>query len=439
MSTKTILLLPSTSMDKEQFKHDENNLIRLSERHRELLNINERIIKIENSSKTASIKLSQFRAFKEDIQTIKNLSISLDNITCIGFVTTYNFNKLFNDSKKNIVTVVEEDEILTKNITSLIGADPEFLIYDKVSSEIKSASSLITKAGDLGSDGAMGEVRPSPSTTPEGLVKNIQSIFNDSRYNELMSTYTCKATCYAKNAFRDFPVGGHIHVGNIEAMDHVSTDLKLRIFAIINKILDEFLGIPLIKIDLGYQGKGRRNSNISPGGAGYGNFGQYRLAPKNGATKDKRLEYRTLSGMWLMHPLVATAVLGTAKLIIDEIWFRLINTNFEQQLIFPDTVDYTKIYSNSFSAWEMIPICKEFNAIKPSQVMSAILREANPEKIDKQFLNLWHENLKSFNLYSAYELYVKLLKDILLVPTNELDEADKTIQSNWIENKKFLI
>lgn len=429
MNKKQLILIPSPTMDNNKKKdRKEESLIRMTARVRDALGFDEDKVNI-GYAKT-NINLSIYKAFIEDIRAIKNMGFSDAEKSKIAFVTTSNYKKIVkenSDDPKKVWISKEEEEIV-------FGADPEFLIYKE--DEIIPAFTLLNHIGAMGSDGAMGEVRPAPATSPEGLVKNIQQIFKSNVYEQIVKNYIFKAACYVKTTQRDYPVGGHIHIGNPIQILKLQTIQRERVFKTINKIMDELISVPLIKLDGKEQGKNRRVGCKTSSKGGYGFFGELRTA---GSDQNFRLEHRTLSGMWLLHPTVATAVLGTAKAIIDEVWLRIATNEFDPEYAFPEKYVNSNIWKPGFDEWKNFPICKDFKCIESSDTLIKQLHESDPNFINKEFLDSWLIRMKKMSVYKKYDSYINLLYEILNVSSEELQKQDKIIQHTWIENKKFII
>lgn len=432
MDKKMLILVPSDMMDRNRKKdRNEDSLIRMSARARDNLGFDEDKVSIFSKEKN-SVDLNIFKAFVEDIKNIRNMSFTEEEKNRIAFVTTNNYNKIVKENNADARKIWVSKEL--KKI--VFGADPEFLIYDKNEIEIVPAYTLLNHFGDMGSDGAMAEVRPAPTHNPEDLVTNIRNIFTSKNYEQIVNNYVLKAACYVKTDKRDYPVGGHIHIGNPCEILKVDADDRSYIFRTINRILDELVSVPLIKLDGKEQGSGRRVGSKTSSKGGYGFFGEYRTA---GEGVDFRLEHRTLSGLWLMHPTVAKAVLGTTKAVIDEIWTTIINKNFDLNYVFPKKYSDNAMWKKGFDMWKTFPICKDFNCIASSDIIIKQLHESDPTFIDKEYLEGWLTRMRSMSVYSTYQEYIELLYEILSINSKEIQQQDRTIQKNWIENKKFII
>lgn len=434
MAKSKLVLVPSSSMDSNK-KGDrrEDTLIRLPKISREHL---DSVISIDPSTKlelysnTGNTKnrintsklLSVFRAFSKDIRGCRDKGMSSEDLLHVGFVTTSTFNKIAGNPEKNKVWVAKDIN------DTVIGADPEFLLFDDDGNVIR-ANNVLSYNGMLGCDGAMAEVRPEPAIEPEELVRNISEIFHNQDITSPIIQYKWVAGCYHKDQSRDYPVGGHIHIGNpIQITDMNSEDRGL-FFRVLNKTIDELLAIPMTKIDGAYFGSSRRTKCTM---GKYGYYGEWR-------TCNGRLEHRTLSGMWLMHPTLATCVLGTTKAIIDEVFNLVLENKFCMNYIFPDNLKGRDLWHPDFEEWKNIPLAMDIGCVASSRYMAESLNNSNAGKINALFVKDWHKKMKRLSTYKTYAKYIDGLAEMLKINHSEYDKFDKTIQKNWIEGKKFIV
>jgi len=198
---KKLVLLPSRSMDNNR-KDDrnENGLIRMAAKARDFMSFTDDKVEIwtvAGSERQASVLLDIFHAFNSDVKKIKELirkgELKPADQNRIGFVTTKMYKRITGgDDDSNIwVSSGVHDTV--------IGADPEFLLFDEDGNVIH-ANSLMKKEGIIGCDGAMAEVRPGPSTSPEGLIRNIKKAFSNKSLTSAITHYDWMAGCYYQNS-----------------------------------------------------------------------------------------------------------------------------------------------------------------------------------------------------------------------------------------------
>jgi hypothetical protein len=426
-SKKKLVLVTSAEMD----DRSEGGNIRMSAKARKFMGFNDEEVEIWTKTSTALLKIHQ--AFKKDVEKAKALvsngQLKKSDLNRIGFVTTNMYESITaNDQAISVWISGNTDKVV-------IGADPEFLLFDE-EGRIIAANSVMTKPGLVGSDGAMAEVRPPPSKDPDGLVSNIRNIFADKELTVRINPYKWIASCYYRGATRDYPTGGHIHIGNPKQVARMPMSTREMFFNVFNKIIDEKLSIACIRLD-GPMGKSRRtNCQMSAAGTnGWGWFGEWRPC-------DGRLEHRTLSGMWLIHPVVAKCVLGTAKAIIDEVIKLWASKAFNYRYVIPskyDSLSKDSMNDNSFTEWAKLPMCKDMRAGMTSGDLRSILNNSESSDITKSWLNNWHKDMKELSTYKEYYKYIDGLGEILRLSSKELLGFDRNIKNNWLGNKQYII
>ena len=430
MSRVKLVLVPSTKMDSNKKDgRNEHGLVRMSKIARDNMGFDK---KVEIYPETESVEkriggsmlLDIFQAFSEDIKKIRESGASEEEMTRIGFVTTKTFQKITGEQEPKI----RRDIWISDDINdTVIGADPEFLLFDQENNIIR-ANNVLSYHGPLGCDGAMAEVRPKPAISPEALTENIRVLLADNQYTNSIKNYRWVAGCYFKDNNRDYPIGGHIHIGNPVKIARISPDRRGDFFKSFNKIIDELLSIPMIKIDGADQGGARR---IGCTMGKYGYFGELR-------TDKGRLEHRTLSGMWLMHPVLSTLVLGTVKAIIDEVYRHVADNDFDLDYMFPSKLRGAHIWDADFARWQEIPLVKDIGCVLPSSDMIELLHKSSSARISTKFLNNWHNRMKNFSTYKMYSKYIDGLREVLKNSTKTFHEYDKELKKNWLEGAKFL-
>jgi hypothetical protein len=428
MSKKKLILVPSKQMDSNQKKErNEHTLIRLSAPARENLGFNNKVEVWKTGGNVPTV-LSIYHAFVNDIKMAKD-KYSPEDFKRIAFVTTDVYKAITGKTVEGNIWISENSE------STMFGADPEFLIFE--GTNVIKAHNVLTHDGPMGSDGAMAEIRPKPSKDVEELVKNMSIIFSDKKY-EGIHKYDWMAACYHKDANRDYPVGGHIHIGNNVVLD--KNNDKSYFFVVMNKILDELLAIPMTKLDGTEKGSCRRSKcqMANTGHPGYGHFGELR-------THDGRLEYRTLSGMWLIHPSVAKAVIGTAKAIVEEANALAENYqldyifNNEKTLVNANRLENSKIWLPDFDGWKNVPLLKDMGCTHSSKYMINILNNSTSNMITNKYIKSWYNRLRKMSSYKSNSTWIDGLYEILLLPEKEIGAYGREIKHNWLKDNKFLV
>lgn len=444
MSKKKLVLLSSKAMDDNQKPdRNEHGLVRMSATVRKHMKFVDNTVEIfpvdvsatEKIAKTQS--LSIFQAFLTDSRSIKKKvvagELTAEEAVRVGFVTTKTLNKITGGSTAKSKRSIWVSDTISDTV---IGSDPEFLIFDRDSGNIIRANNVMSKSGKLGSDGAMAEIRPDPTVDPAAHVANMIKIFKDDKAVKLIDKYRWSAECYHRDSNRDYAVGGHIHIGNPMKIADMPQDNRIAFFRCMNKIMDELLAIPLIKLDGADKGSKRRiDCQINSGGGGFGYFGEYRLC-------GGRLEHRTLSGMWLLHPSVARAVFGTAKAIIDEVFKLVSDRKYSKKYmcLFPESSRNTRhMWKKGYDGWKKIGLLRDMQCVATSDLMIDTLHKSSPSSINSVYLNKWLSKMKSFSTFRRHSQYIYGLHEILKISTSNLQGWDREIQKNWIRKKKFMV
>lgn len=432
MKEQSLILMISERMNENKKDgRNEHNLIRCSAAVRESLSISATTIDLEGANGSALLNIHQ--AYSDDIKRLKSCGVVAPaDMVRVAFVTTDVMERLTNDINQPFAIVKCG---LPKLKTLLLGADPEFLLFSGPS--IVRASSVMQKAGPIGSDGAMIEVRPEPSPDPEVIVDNIKKIFTNEALTKPVQSYDWIAGIYHKDASRDYPVGGHIHIGNPAGISKIPQDDRNFLFAVLNKIIDELLALPMIKLDGADLGKSRRSDCKMAvyGTTGYGFYGEWRLC-------QGRLEHRTLSGLWLAHPKLSKYVLGTAKAIAEAVYAYITATGFKTESFKHPDIDlnnHKHLYRSDFDGWENIQLAKEFGCISGSNLMSNLLNNSRASSINKKFLVDWYTKIRRLETYNKYSAYVDGLYEVLKLRPAHLQKIDVDIKKNWIKGNDFII
>lgn len=429
---KKLILIPSEKMDNNKKKNrDEHGLVRMSAPARKNMGFDDDSVELWQTKTGSKVTtaLSIYQAFSSDIKRLKSDGYTPEELKRVGFVSTKTYNKITGNKSK---TEDKANIWISPNIEHIMfGADPEFLLFNNA--DIVRANSVLDYNSILGCDGAMAEIRPKPAHDVEQLVKNMRTIFSDHAPDGIKQ-YDWKAACYHKDSQRDYPVGGHIHIGNPLKVAKMQGNRKDLLFKVINKIMDELLSVPMIKLDGTEKGCARR-TQCSMGKYGY--FGEYR-------THDGRLEHRTLSGMWLLHPSLARAVIGTAKAVVDEVYRYVKHNDFKTEYFFPnglkdDYGDIPNVWRKGFNKWKDIPLAQDMDCITSSERMIELLNSSKTSSINIPYLKKWYAGLKRMSTYKENSHYIDGLYEILTISARELQEWDREIKNNWLSDKKFLV
>lgn len=430
---KQILLVKSDSMSNNKKEgRRENALLRASAVTRDNLKFEtNKCTTISSYEDGTDVELSPFKAFSKDIKQAHMLCdkgvIDKKDLSKVCFVTSKSFNKFTNDENQEVVKV-----LINKTFNEmLIGTDPELLIMQK--GEVVKANDIpgFTKHAKFGSDGAMAELRPDPSYTPEGLVKNIRILLSDKEMTKNIQNYDWMSACYFENKNRDFPVGTHLHFDNPIKIKALTLERRTRLFAVTNRILDELLTIPMIRLDgqLGHNRRAKCKMSQVMGygnnyGTGYGFFGEWRIC--NG-----RLEHRSLSGLVIADPDICRDVFGVGQAIVEAIYREVLKCDLDPEFILPEKFTAKGVYNKEFKDWTKVPLTEVFGCTNSSEFMKTVMDNSSRVDISKNYISKWLNKLRKISTYGKYENYVESLGELLNSSAKTLDGLNKNIKQNW--------
>jgi hypothetical protein len=445
-----LLLVVSPKMDANRKQgRNEDGLIRLGSHARENLGLTtDKSIELWPDTGSADDRINRaraleiFEAYKEDLKGLKNSGIPEEEYLRSGFVTSKTFEVVCRDRQK------KKDKIwIADSITdTVIGGDPEFMLFNK-NGKMISASRCLEFVSDLGNDGHLAELRPKPATTPKDFVKNIESILKSRANDKKISNLGWMSGCYYKGPYHDggvdydmiFAVGGHIHFGTpvmlVRAMEKMNSASKLVMYQCMKKTLDEFVAIPCMRLDGMDESTKRRD---------YHNYG----ALHDIRTDHGRLEWRTLSGMWMSHPVLAKAVLGASKAVSHAFFQYLEKNKYKKEVIFPEELSIRddQITNNQaflltnmkFEGWSSIPVTKELGAVTPTKVMYDILHKGLIE-FKKTYFTKLRKMFESLSSYKEYKEEIDMFLEVVSLPAEELEGLDRDIKAGWLEKKAFIV
>jgi len=429
MPRKKLIIVASDKMDSNKKQdRNEDGLLRMSAKARNNMGYKDEVEVYPNTKDISrrlngAMMLTIFQAFSSDIKRLRKEGSTEEELQRTAFVTSRTFQKIVGRNNEDSSNIWITDEIED----TVIGSDPEFLLFNR-HGEVVGARSVMGYNGPIGCDGAMAEVRPEPAITPGGLTSNIRKIFADKKLTESIIQYDWIAGCYFKDNARDYPIGGHIHIGNPSKVASMGQENRRIFFMAFNKVLDELLAIPMIRVDGSKCGGARRN-NCAMGKYGY--FGGLRLCAG-------RLEYRTLSGMWLMHPKLTELVFGTAKAIIDEVYRQVAHNKFSTEYMVASILRNSDCWNKNFNSWQSVPLTKDLGCTRPSAEMIGLLNNSSPKEINLKALYAWYQKMRSLSTYKTYAKYIDGLYEVLKSKPAVFEKINKELKTNWLNGGKFI-
>jgi hypothetical protein len=347
----------------------------------------------------------------------KDLALLPRNEREVAFVSQYVFDKYVNS---------EGYINLSSKKTTCIGSDPEFAIF--VKSEGKEyaihAADVLAFESAIGSDGPLGELRANPGLTPKEHVDNLEELIGGI-YDKLdPNEYKCRILPFIKSEWTHLheyanntilkkdtvlTCGGHIHFGLTQKakIEEINT--------LIIDIIDRLIAVCMHRIDMDMSAK-----RIIDGG--YGFMSDFR-------NRGVSLEYRSLSGTWLLYKDLATVVLSVTNSLVENITVR-VNTCLEDINNNNWNIENGRLHFNINAVEDTI---KElYPEIRP------ILEKYPPNMFESMFV----ENPNNTNILEYINKAIECLGSIIdvseLEPFANLVTADynkyKNLDSNFIEN-----
>lgn len=349
---------------------------------------------------TLGIDLGTFIFLKEKTGGILTLQVAnafsedvIDDPSVI-YVTSKTFNKI-NIRPYTNVTHIEAVDCIT------LGCDPEIFLIDRDTKAIISASRFFQKWTQVGFDGYMMELRPSPSINEPVLLDNIHDLILSAR-----KTLNCHNT--GKNCkmlgvshYGTFTAGFHLHFGLPPILLKRKPGTNSLMIQMVNA-LDYYVGIPSI-IPEGTTDSFRRTVPYLD----YGKPGNYRL-------NNRTLEYRVPGGYLLRHPILTLGLISMGALVIEDIVsrIRVCTNNFMEIEKIATHADITELYPH-------LPNIKELL----STICSTSTKNAN------KHLNIIEDDFKKMLGWKKRETYIRQF--INCIKNNTVFTDD--IEYNWRE------
>ena len=437
-----VILVASQRMDSNQKSdRNENKLIRIGEKARRNLGLsNDKSVELWPDSNTSKDRINKsrllliFQAYTADLKELSKSGVPSEEYNRIGFVTTKTFKYICNDGRKKKADIWISDTIED----TVIGADPEFILLDGEGySQYAAKVSGLSHEGQLGSDGPLAELRPDPETSIKTFVNNIKDLLNNDPAREYIEPYDWVAGCYYNRRNDpdggEYSIGGHAHIGTpTQVFEKLCEDSRTKssLFSCLQKALDEYVTIPMLKIEDKEDAIKRRRH--------YGHYGDHK-------TDHGRLEYRSLSGFWLAHPKFAEAVMGSVK-AVSHAFFKIIEEgNYNSDLLLTSGMKKADVhgpafnfFSDSFDKWNEIGVTKALKATRTSHEMRVILNDGTMSFTKDQIEGM-KRKFKSLSTYRKYSEYIDMFMEIASLPIDKLKEIDCNLKHTWIGNKKFII
>ncbi len=383
--------------------------------------------------------LTIHEAFTQDLKEAKAV-MPEDDFLRVGFVTSNTFSYICGHSPEESDT---DDIWLADELQDIvIGADPEFLLaVDEQRNRFRYAGKIpnFSYESKLGSDGPWAELRPDPEIEVKKLVKNMKNLLKNTKMaKEVIKEFYWLGGCYYKGedldrgGSRDWPIGGHIHLGSpIKLISKISKGqsalfARVSYFSCLKHVLDELVAIPLLKLDGAEEATERRRL--------FGSVADLR-------TDHSRLEWRTPSGMWLIHPRMAEIVIGVTKGVTHEFFKILEDNDYDIKAVsHPDqtTGEFIIQMGNEFGEWDKIKVTKEMKSIISNPELIKILNKGQFDFDDGRFINALRNRFKKLSVYKEYAEYMDQFIDLLKAPREEVTK-ERDLKKTWLKGSKFIL
>lgn len=390
----------------------EDGYIRFSKAAREENSVRQILMTISTKD-GKSLKLEVRQAYKEDlnylVKQLQSGKITDEQAKITGFVSRATAATI-SGTPVPVGQVVRKHIYISDGLFPLtLGADPEFVIVDPTTGYMQHAANLLMdayKSKKFGADGLLAELRPDPAASAKKLVKNILELLESrkelDKNNKWIggASYGVGIKNHAIHA-----IGGHIHVGQPSTLSDKTKQEKDVIFRRIISILDELVAAPLVRID-GPNQERRRVSSM------YGRYGDTR-------EQVGRFEWRVPSGLWLINPELAEAVLGTTQAVSEGCYEVIAEHKYNN-----DFVSSHEDRENGF--------LRKMNAEKTNNI-SKIINESNPMNIDDDFINKCANKLRNLSSYKRHKDEIDAFVEFVKLSEADRKKINYDIKSAWFD------
>lgn len=272
--------------------------------------LEDRVIRIPLENRNVlGIEIGSFMSFKgkkKDVVTLQVVNAFYEDVVedpLVAYVSSDTFEKLNIKPKINIVDIE-----LINGIT--LGCDPEIFLVDKTTRKIVKAGKFFRRWTQVGFDGDMLEIRPSPSTDELVLLDNIYNLILSARNTLNNSDLGKNCLMLGVSHYETFAAGFHLHFGLPNAILGRRPGVRLLAMQIVNA-LDYYVGIPSI-IPEGHVDSYRRTVQYLD----YGKPGNFRV-------DHRTLEYRVPGGYLMRHPTLTLGLISIGALVVEDIISRV--------------------------------------------------------------------------------------------------------------------
>ncbi|HEC63675.1 MAG TPA: hypothetical protein ENI23_00110 [bacterium] len=393
-------IVPSKTMDdwakQKPEEHQKVRLSRIARFNYEPSNWKTGFLKVSGRASEKRLRMGQ--AAKADLARFKKA-----NTRSLGFVTGKTYQQLMGTSEDQELWISETAEEVT------IGCDPEFvLVNEDGSAQYAHQVTGLHFDSEVGHDGPCAEIRPKPSKNVNTLIQTIESLLRNPSHVNCIANFkwTGGASYKSPSMSKRYPIGGHIHLGLPKIPNHTwdrYNDTTNMLQRRVVRILDDLVALPLIRIDTPYP-DARRNQN-------YGKYGDIKV-------ESYKLEWRVLSGLWLVHPTLAKVVLATTKAVAEEVWKKLADNDHKLSWMRSDS------------------LTKAFGCNADENTRN-LINNATKKDVSKDRVKNILKQMKTMTTYQAYQNDIDEFFSICLSDNIGLIGPKLELRRGWLEDGKL--
>lgn len=295
-----------------------------------------------------------------------------------------------------------------------IGCDPELMVINKNTGAIVDAHKIFRKWSQVGSDGLLLELRPSPSTSAEDVtdrlfyhIQQARTILNKgltltgNRFSGELCSIIARSHYCPPGLGRQLGqnAGFHIHFGIPQKILNYRQPYILRNIA---SLLDYYVGIPAILIEGEHDNIRRSQVHIA-----YGKPGDWRRGSGN-----LTMEYRVPGGALMKTPNTVWGILAISKMVMTDVLYRLqlLSNDFEDEDALSDYTLVRSLYPSVPDGNEVFSIICSPSIDPAKAVINNVYRD--------------YENMIYFaNEKQAITTFLKTVSNPLVIPD--------TVEDNW--------
>lgn len=182
------------------------------------------------------------------------------------------------------------------------GSDPELLLITQ-RGNVYPADYLFKKNGQIGSDGSLLELRPTPAHTVDEAVHNLGLLIRQLPHLLQERRPSERFGVEAHSYYQNFSCGFHVHLGIPKELILLAADQSKLVLDHLSWLLDFTVGVPGIVLE-------KEQSLRRLGNSIYGKPGDYRLS-------NQTFEYRTAGGVFLRSPALTRSLFALAAVAAE--------------------------------------------------------------------------------------------------------------------------